>query len=191
MARFGHATKGAEIVEAFKDNLKGKSILITGPSDGGLGAETAVAIAAKSPSQIILAGRSLEKIQPVIERINTANPEVETDFIPLDLSSQHSVREAADKINESVDKLDIVINNAAIMACPFAKTVDGVESQFGTNYLGHFLLTNLIMPQILAAGPGSRIVNVSSSAHRMSDIRLKDLNFEVRSSYAAMVCRLT
>ena len=148
-------------------------------------------IAGGSPSQIILAGRSLAKIQPVIERINTAYPEVKTDFVPLDLSSLDSVRKAADKINESVDKLDIVINNAAIMACPFAKTVDGVESQFGTNYLGHFLLTNLVMPQILAAGPGSKIVNMSSSAHRISDIRLKDLNFEVRSSYAATVCRLT
>ena len=72
------------------------------------------------------------------------------------------MREAAAKINESVDKLDILINNAGIMACPFAKTVDGIESQFGTNYIGHFLLTNLIMPKILAAGPGSRIVNVSS-----------------------------
>ena len=156
------------------------SVLITGPSDGGIGAETAVTIAAGSPSQIILAGRSLTKIQPVIERINTANPDVKTAFVPLDLSSLDSVREAAAKINESVDKLDILINNAGIMACPFAKTVDGIESQFGTNYIGHFLLTNLIMPKILAAGPGSRIVNVSSSAHRMSDIRLKDWNFEVR-----------
>ena len=150
------------------------------------------------------------------------------------------MREAAAKINEIVDKLDILINNAGIMACPFAKTVDGIESQFGTNYIGHFLLTNLIMPKILAAGPGSRIVNVSSvgyffaaivprsvalhevcdmsqqhllrrptsyfhflstrrnadseiiqSAHRMSDINLKDWNFEVSSSYTTVVCRLT
>ena len=148
-------------------------------------------LAAGSPSQIILAGRSLTKIQPVIERINTANPGVKTDFIPLDLSSQDSVREAAAKINERVDRLDLLINNAGIMASPFAKTVDGIESQFGTNYIGHFLLTNLIMPKILAAGPGSRVVHVSSNAHRMSDIRLKDWNFEVRSSYAAIVCRLT
>ena len=150
-----------------------------------------MAIAAGSPSQIILAGRSLTKIQPVIDRINAVNPGVETILVPLDLSSLDSVREAAGKINESVDKLDILINNAGIMACPFAKTVDGIESQFGTNYIGHFLLTNLILPKILAAGPGSRIVNVSSSAHRMSDIRLKDWNFEVRLSYAAAFCRLT
>ena len=101
------------------------------------------------------------------------------------------MREAAAKINEIVDRLDLLINNAGIMASPFAKTVDGIESQFGTNYVGHFLLTNLIMPKIVAAGPGSRVVHVSSSAHRMSDIRLKDWNFEVRSSYAAIVCRLT
>ena len=65
------------------------------------------------------------------------------------------------------------------MAVPFSKTVDGIESQFGTNHIGHFLLTDLIMPKILAAGPGARIVNLSSLSHRMADVNLDDYNFDV------------
>jgi NAD(P)-dependent dehydrogenase (short-subunit alcohol dehydrogenase family) len=157
--------------------------LITGPSEGGIGAETALTLAVGSPKLIILAGRSLSKIKPVIDNINSAHPNVATTYIPLDLGSQASVRQAATAISASVEKIDIVINNAAIMACPFSKTEDGIESQFGTNYIGHFLLTNLLMEKILAAGHGSRIVNVSSSAHRMADVRIDDWNFEVNPIY--------
>ena len=199
MADFGHSTAGAQVVEHFKDKVKDKIskitlshqrlarptcvvVLITGPSDGGIGAETAFSLAAASPACILLAGRSLSKVQPVIDRIKGAYPDVETQFISLDLSSQHSVREAAGRINESVRAIDILINNAGIMACPFAKTADGIESQFGTNFIGHFLLTNLIMERLVAR-QGARIVNVSSSAHRMSDVQLDDLNFEVCRPY--------
>lgn len=178
MANFGHSTTGAEVVEHFKERVKGKAILITGPSDGGIGAETALSLAAGCPACIILAGRSLPKTQSVIDRINRAYPDVETKVITLDLSSQRAIRGTAASINESIQSIDILINNAAIMACPFAKTADGIESQFGTNYMGHFLLTNLIMERLIA-GQGARIVNVSSSGHRMSDVQLDDWNFEV------------
>lgn len=154
-------------------------VLITGPSQGGIGAETALSVAAASPALIILAGRSLSKIQPIIDQIKSSQSVVATRFVPLDLGSQASVRESAANINASVEKIDILINNAAIMACPFSKTVDGIESQFGTNHIGHFLLTNLILGKILAAGEGARIVNLSSSAHQVSDVRLDDWNFEV------------
>ena len=135
---------------------------------------------AGSPALIVLAGRSLGKIQPVIDRINATNPAVRTKFINLDLASQASVREAAASINANVEKIDVLINNAAVMAVPFSKTVDGIESQFGTNHIGHFLLANLIMSKILAAGPGARIVNVSSVSHQMADVNLDDYNFEVK-----------
>ena len=72
-----------------------------------------------------------------------------------------------------------MINNAAIMACPFSTTADGIESQFGTNYVGHFLLTNLLMEKLLVARDGGRIVNVSSSGHRMAEVRFNNWNFEV------------
>ena len=162
------------------------SVLITGPSEGGLGAETATCLASGSPELLVLAGRSLGKIQPVIDRINAINPEVRTKFINLDLSSLASVREAAASITANVEKIDVLINNAAVMTCPFSKTVDGIECQFGTNHIGHFLLTNLIMPKILAAGPGARIVNLSSSAHRMADVNLDDYNFEVKAPMVAI-----
>ena len=198
MTGFEHSTTGAQVVEYFKDRVKNKIgqitishlglalltcviVLITGPSEGGIGAETAFCLAAGSPACILLAGRSLSKIQPVIDRIGAAYPDLETRFVSLDLSSQSSVREAAAKINESVQSIDFLINNAAIMGCPFAKTADGIESQFGTNYIGHFLLTNLIMERLIA-GQGARVINVSSSAHRMSDVQLDDYNFEVRRS---------
>ncbi|KAK0511869.1 hypothetical protein JMJ35_005719 [Cladonia borealis] len=183
MTQFGYDTSGSQVVEAFKDVVKGKIFLITGPSDGGIGAETATCLVAGSPALIVLAGRSLGKIQPVIDRINATNPAVRTKFINLELGSQASVREAAASINANVEKIDVLINNAAVMACPFSKTVDGIESQFGTNHIGHFLLTNLIMPKILAAGPGARIVNVSSVSHRMADVNLNDYNFEHGAEY--------
>ena len=137
-----------------------------------------MSLAAGSPACIILAGRSLPKIQPLIDRISGAYPDVETPFVSLDLSSLRAIRDVAADINERVKSIDILINNAAIMACPFAKTVDGIESQFGTNYVGHFLLTNLVMNRLIA-GQGARIVNVSSSAHQMADVQLDDWNFEV------------
>jgi NAD(P)-dependent dehydrogenase (short-subunit alcohol dehydrogenase family) len=115
----------------------------------------------------------------VIARIAKASPDVKVQFIRLDLGSLKSVRKAAAEINSQVAKIDLLINNAAIMACPYAKTEDGIESQFGTNHIGHFLLTKLLMDKIIAAGPGSRIVNVSSSAIR-GTIRYDDYNFQVR-----------
>lgn len=154
--------------------------MITGPSEGGIGAETAASLARGSPALLILAGRSESKAAPVIARISKASPDVKVQFVPLDLASQKSVRAGAAEINGLVTKIDFLINNAAIMACPYAKTEDGIESQFGTNHIGHFLLTKLLADKILAAGAGSRIVNVSSSAIR-GTIRYDDYNFQVRS----------
>jgi NAD(P)-dependent dehydrogenase (short-subunit alcohol dehydrogenase family) len=128
---------------------------------------------------LILAGRSESKIAPVIARIAESSPDVRVKFVTLDLGSLKSVRKAVAEINEITTKIHLLINNAAIMACPYAKTEDGIESQFGTNHIGHFLLTNLLMDKILAAGAGARIVNVSSSAIR-GTIRYDDYNFQVR-----------
>jgi NAD(P)-dependent dehydrogenase (short-subunit alcohol dehydrogenase family) len=85
--------------------------------------------------------------------------------VAIELDSQASVRKAAAEINESVEKIDYLINNAGIMACPYRKTEDGIESQFATNHIGHFLLTNLLIGKILKAGKGARIINVSSAGH--------------------------
>ena len=153
------------------------AVLITGPSNGGLGAETAVSLARGTPSMIILAGRSEAKIEAVRQQINIISPTTRTVFIELDLSSQASVRKAAKDISIQVDHLDAMINNAGIMACPYSTTEDGIERQFGTNHIGHFLLTNLLMGKFRR---GSRIVTVTSWAHNMCEVRFDDINFQVR-----------
>lgn len=111
--------------------------------------------------------------------IKSTSPGVSTRPLELDLSSQNKVRQAAEEVNGYEEPIDRLINNAAIMAAPYSKTEDGLESQFGTNHIGHFLFTNLIMPKILEAGNGSRIVNISSSGHKRGPVRFDDYNFEV------------
>src|SRR5947207_9718154 len=123
-------------------------VLITGPSQGGIGAETVYSLAKGCPSLIILAGRDRAKIDPVIAKIHSLNGDVKTLFIPLDLADQASVREAAAMLNRQVNKIDVMFNNAGVMACPYTRTKDGLEMQFGANHVGHFLLTNLILPKI-------------------------------------------
>jgi NAD(P)-dependent dehydrogenase (short-subunit alcohol dehydrogenase family) len=180
MAQWGFSTNGDEVIKAFGDRVKGKTskcyrvsrvpkltsiVVITGPSIGGIGAETALSLARGSPALIILAGRSASKAVPLISQIEEVNPAGSVKFVVTDLDAQVSVRKAAAEINASVEKIDYLINNAGIMACPYRKTEDGTESQFATNHVGHFLLTNLLMGKILKAGRGARIVNVGSVGH--------------------------
>lgn len=163
----------------FFPQLNQSPVLITGPSDGGIGAETALCLASGRPSTIILAGRDRAKIQPVINKISRISPEINTIFVALDLSDQASVRTAAAEVSKQVGHIDVLINNAAIMACPYSLTKDNFEVQFGTNFLGPFLFTGLLLPKLQAAGLGARIVNLSSSAHRFEGIRFDDIDFEV------------
>jgi NAD(P)-dependent dehydrogenase (short-subunit alcohol dehydrogenase family) len=105
----------------------------------------------------------------------------------MDLGSTASVRRAAAAINNETEKIDILINNAAIMASPYATTDDGIESQFATNYLGHFLLTNLLMAKLLLAAPGARVVNLTSTAGLMGEINWDDINFKVSVVRCAII----
>ena len=101
-------------------------------------------------------------------------------MLELDLSPQMQVRKAAEEVNSYVEPIDVLTNNSAIMAVPYSKTMDGQESQFGTNHIGHFLFTNLITPKLLAAERGARVINVSISGHKREQVRFDDYNFEVR-----------
>ncbi|TFK86693.1 NAD(P)-binding protein, partial [Polyporus arcularius HHB13444] len=92
-------------------------------------------------------------------------------------------RKAAAEVLSWPEPIDVLVNNAGIMATPYGKTVDGIESQFGTNHIGHFLFTNLIMPKLLESKQGPRVVNVSSNGHRLSDIRWDDFNFQDGKTY--------
>ncbi|KAK9489452.1 short-chain dehydrogenase TIC 32-like protein, partial [Lipomyces doorenjongii] len=144
------------IVNAFREKINGKTFVITGTSVNSLGAATAITLAAANPKHILLLGRSESKIKPVIEEMNAINPAIDARFYHVDLSDQDSVRHAADNISATIDKIDVLINYGAVMAMKdFETSKNGIEIQFATNHVGHFLLTNLLMPKLEAASPGA------------------------------------
>ncbi len=154
----------------------GRTAVITG-ANTGLGYETAVALAARGAT-VVLAVRDLEKGKAAADRIAAAHPEAEVKVQELDLTSLASVRSAAEALKSTYDTIDLLINNAGVMFTPKSTTTDGFELQFGTNHLGHFALTGLLLDRLLAA-PDSRVVTVSSTGHRMVDsIRFDDLQWE-------------
>jgi NAD(P)-dependent dehydrogenase (short-subunit alcohol dehydrogenase family) len=156
-------------------DLKGKRILITGVS-AGLGVETARALVAHGAA-VVGAARDLKKAQGATSEVRQAAAKSGGSFelLELDLASLKSVRAAADKLITDGRKFDVIIANAGVMATPLGKTEDGFETQFGTNHLGHFVFVNRIAKLIK---DGGRLVNLSSSGHRFSDVDLNDPNFE-------------
>jgi len=151
----------------------GRTAVITG-ANTGLGYETAAALAAKGAS-VVLAVRNLDKGKEAARRIERATPGAQVQLRELDLSSLDSIRAAADELRSNHESIDLLINNAGVMFTPKSTTKDGFELQFGTNHLGHFALTNLLLDRVLAA-TGSRIVTVSSQGHRfVRGIRFDDL----------------
>ena len=184
MSQFNNKTTGVEVVNQFKSEVDGKTILITGTSVNGLGAETAISLAHVNPAHILLLARSANKVIPVQEKIKELNSSIKTTFVPIELDDFDSVRVAAEKVNTSVGKIDILINNAGIMAVKkFTTNKDGIESQFATNHLGHFLLTNLLFDKVKAAGPSARIVNVTSDGFKIGPCRFEDYNFKDGKEY--------
>lgn len=158
--------------------------MITGPSASGIGAQTAIFLAAGKPALLILAGRSKDKVQPVIDQIAKENPDVPVKFVALDLTDLASVRKAANEVKTLTKKLDVLINNAGIMGvAQYQTSKDGIEMQFAANHVGHFLLTNLLMPEILAAAPDARIINVSSLGYMTAGVRFDDYNFKDGAEY--------
>ena len=155
----------------------GRTAVITG-ANTGLGYETATALAAKG-AHVVIAVRNIEKGKAAADLITRAIPGASVVVQELDLSSLESIRSAADELRSRYDSIDLLINNAGVMMTPKSTTKDGFELQFGTNHLGHFALTNLLLDRVLAA-PGSRIVTVSSVGHRFArrGIRFDDLQWD-------------
>jgi retinol dehydrogenase-12 len=145
-----------------KIGLTGKVAIVTG-ANTGIGFETALDFAQRD-ARVIIACRNLDKANAAAEKIKKLSKNNKVQVEKLDLSDLSSVRKLAEKMNSTLNKLDLLINNAGIMATPYTKTIDGFEMQFGTNHLGPFLLTNLLLP-LLKKAEGSRIINVSSIAH--------------------------
>ncbi|HVZ85296.1 MAG TPA: SDR family NAD(P)-dependent oxidoreductase [Terracidiphilus sp.] len=157
-------------------NLAGKRILVTGVS-AGLGVETARALAAHGAA-VVGAARDLKKAEKATEPVRRdASNGGSLELVELDLASLKSVRACADALVKEGKPLDVIIANAGVMATPFGHTADGFETQFGTNHLGHFVFVNRIAGLLRAGG---RLVNLSSSGHRFSNVVLDDVNFERR-----------
>lgn len=153
----------------------GKVVIMTG-ANSGIGFEAARALAQRS-AVVIMACRSLEKGQAAIKQIQDEDPQAQVILQQLDLADLSSVRQFGEAFLAAHDRLDILINNAGVMAPPYSKTVDGFEMQFGTNHLGHFVLTGLLI-DLLKKTPDSRVVTVSSYAHYFGRIAFNDLNSE-------------
>src|SRR6266853_4654843 len=164
-------------------DLQGKRILVTGAS-AGLGVETARSLAAHG-AQVVGAARDLAKAEAATAQVrkDAAANGGSLEMVELDLASLKSVRACADKLLKKGEPFDVVIANAGVMATPFGQTLDGFETQFGTNHLGHFVFVNRIAPLIRAGG---RLINLSSAGHRYSNVDLQDPNFE-RTPYEPFV----
>jgi NAD(P)-dependent dehydrogenase (short-subunit alcohol dehydrogenase family) len=158
-------------------NQKGKIVVITGATSG-LGKE-ATRVFAQKNATVIMAVRNTQKGDQVAAEIKKLVPEVKIEVRKLDLGSLSSVKSFSEQILADYNCLDILINNAGVMMCPFSKTEDGFEIQMGTNHLGHFALTGLLMP-LLKNTKGARIVATSSIAHLQGNIDFEDINWEKR-----------
>jgi NAD(P)-dependent dehydrogenase (short-subunit alcohol dehydrogenase family) len=156
---------------------KGNVAIVTG-SSSGLGYETAKVLADKNAT-VIVAVRNEVKGNAAVEKIKVENPNADIQVMLVDLANLESVHKFAENFKKNFKKLDLLINNAGVMTPPYTKTKDGFELQFGTNHLGHFALTGLLI-DLIKATPNSRIVNVSSNAHKIGKLNFDDLNWETR-----------
>jgi len=160
-------------------DLSGRTVLVTG-ANSGIGFETARMIAARGAATV-LACRNPGKAAAAESRILAAHPGARVEVLSLDLADLSSVRRAAATFATRHDRLDVLINNAGVMMLPRCETADGFEMLLGTNHLGHFALTGLLLG-VLAKVPGARIVTVASTGHRFGRIAFDDLQLERRYS---------
>ena len=173
--RFDSQSTTDQVLEG--SDLSGRGAIVTGAS-GGLGAETARALAAHG-ARVTLTARDVAKAEGVADAIRAAHPGAALEVRPLALDRPDSVRAFAKAWLAEHEALSLLLNNAGVMACPLARTAEGWEMQLATNHVGHFLLTALLVPALRAGAP-ARVVNTSSGGHRMSPVVFEDLHFERR-----------
>lgn len=154
-------------------SVSGKKVVITG-ANSGIGYEAVKALADKG-AQVILAVRNEEKGNQAIAELKAINTDISVQMMFLDLADLKTIQHFAEMYTAQFDSLDILINNAGVMMPPYSKTKDGFELQFGSNHLGHFALTGLLLP-LLKKTKGSRVVTVSSLAHRGASIDFENLD---------------
>ncbi|KAJ1685848.1 hypothetical protein LUZ63_017238 [Rhynchospora breviuscula] len=180
---YGYSSTAEEVTHGI--DASNLTAIVTGATNG-IGKETARVLALRG-AKVIIPARSLESGMKVKESLLEQHPDSKLLVLEMDVSSLDSVRNFAKSFNSSNKHLNLLINNAGIMACPFQLSKDGVELQFATNHLGHFLLTNLLLEKMKSTakqtGIKGRIINVSSSGHRRSDgsrLDLEKLNDQSR-----------
>ncbi|WTW92757.1 SDR family NAD(P)-dependent oxidoreductase [Streptomycetaceae bacterium NBC_01309] len=171
MPAYGPETTTDEVIAGI--DLTGRTAVVTGATSG-LGLETARVLAGAG-AHVVLTARDEAKGAEAVAAVAGPGRSVEAGV--LDLTSLASVRAFAAWLLDRHERVDLLVNNAGVMATPLGRTADGFELQFGTNHLGHFLLTNLLVPALLRGAP-ARVVNLSSGGHLASDIRWDDPNFE-------------
>ncbi|KAL8825155.1 MAG: hypothetical protein Q9191_004583 [Dirinaria sp. TL-2023a] len=172
---FDEKTEADEVVTAFSDSIKGKTILITGVSPNGLGEAFAKSVARHEPALLILTGRTVQKVEAVVAQFSVQVP---TRMVKLDVASFTSIRTGVKEIKSFAQHIDILVNNAGVMNVPERRlSEDGFEMHLAVNHLGPFLLTTGLMP-LLTASQGSRIVNVGSNGYAFSPFRFADYNFD-------------
>lgn len=160
----------------------GRVAVVTG-ANSGLGYATARELA-RHGAHVVMAARDPGRGDQALSRLRAEVPGASAELMLLDLADLASVRAFADRYagagGDQRDRVDVLVNNAGVMAVPFQRTADGFEMQLGTNHLGHFAFTGLLLPRLLASrqAGGARVVTVSSLAHRMGRIRLGDLNWQ-------------
>ncbi|KAI0014746.1 WW domain-containing oxidoreductase [Xylariomycetidae sp. FL0641] len=183
-AKHGAKTTASELAAELASEIQGKVVLVTGVTPKGLGAVFAEAIAGAGPALLILAGRNPAKAEQTAAAVRAANAEVATRVLELDLGSLAAVRRAAATVRSWADvpRIDVLVNNAGIMAVDYRLSPDGLESQLATNHVGPFLFTNLVADQVLASA-APRVVNVSSDGHRLNPMRWGDYNFDGGKTY--------
>jgi NAD(P)-dependent dehydrogenase (short-subunit alcohol dehydrogenase family) len=163
-------------------DLSGRTAVVTG-ANGGLGLQTALALAGAG-AHVVLAARDPEKTAAAEKRIRASHPSASLEVVPLDLGDLSVVSAAASKILAGHDRVDLLVNNAGVMAMPQRTTVDGFEMQFGVDHLGHWALTAHLMPALLRA-PAARVVTVTSTARHRSFRPLDPADPHMRKNYGA------
>ncbi|MGY6551207.1 MAG: SDR family NAD(P)-dependent oxidoreductase [Erythrobacter sp.] len=176
MSGFGKETTTDEVLAGH--DMSGQTVFVTG-GNSGLGQETGRAMAARG-AHVVLMGRDGAKLEEAAATIRAEQPAAQLETITGDLGSLVSLAACAAEARERLKKIDLLINNAGVMACPHETTADGFERQFGTNHLGHFALTAHLMP-LVEAGSAKRIVNLSSRGHQFASVDFDDPNFEERA----------
>ncbi len=179
MRTFGFESTTSDVIAG--QDLTGRVALVTGAS-AGLGVETARALAGAGAT-VYLLGRDRSKLDAALDTLRAENLPGRLDSALLDLADLEQVREAAAGLLQACPKIDLLINNAGVMACPLGRTAQGFEMQLGTNHVGHFLLTCLLLPALKAAGSpqrAARVVNLSSAGHSFAAMDFEDPNYQQR-----------